>query len=156
MSRITDFYLGTGTDDEGRTFDEVLAFDNTKLERDHTYIQFLFPLPEPSVAQPQSPIATPEDYETIQGNPEMLGRLKHAAGRMRQFYQRTTSWRRVQDHNHLRITRILRCLTLCGLWVQAELFMRERRREFPQGVLTDTTRRYWEEALETEPAWLDE
>lgn len=151
MSRIIDFYNGTGTDDQGRTIYDVLSFNDAQFERTHDYIQWLFPLPESSQAQPSSPVATADDYEALKANPEMLNLLKQAAGLLDRFYRQTMHWRRPRDHNHLRITRILRCLTLCDLWVQAEAFKQARMAEVPN--LSEVTKQFWEDALEYEPPW---
>lgn len=148
MSRIIDFYRGKGTDGSGRTIDEVLRFDNIQMERVHDSIQWLFPLPEPSKAQPQSPVATQEDYEAFKSDPVLLGKLKHAANRMHRFYDETTGWKRQRDHNHRRITRILQCLTLCGLSLEATLFMNHLLRG---SNLPKVTRDYWEDALQYDP-----
>ena len=48
MSRLLDFYRGLKADTEGRSLKEILAWDEDDLEAVHDFIQWLFPLPEPS------------------------------------------------------------------------------------------------------------
>ena len=47
-SALITFYRGSGTDHAGRRIDEILSWDDAALESVHDYIQWLFPLDEPS------------------------------------------------------------------------------------------------------------
>ena len=143
MSKITDFYAG-GLDDSGRTLYDLLDRGDAFWEHDHHFIQWLFPLPERSVAVPTSPIATADDYVKL-SEPRPAMRMIAALGRFLNFLEHTTAWRSPRDHNHLRITRVLRCLTLCGHSHLARTFYRYLREVAPlshQDTLT-----YWENAL---------
>jgi hypothetical protein len=62
-------FLEGKADGSERSIDKVLTFDDTALERNHGLIQWLFPLPEPSRAQPSSPILPPmrsKQFEPVQ------------------------------------------------------------------------------------------
>jgi hypothetical protein len=109
---VVDFLNGSGRDAAGRTLEAVLAFDDATLERHHDFIQWLFPLPEPSRAVPRSPVLTEEDRVAISGSAAALANLAAAAGRMSAFYEATDHWLGSHDHNHLRISRIIRSLRL--------------------------------------------
>src|SRR5262245_5587601 len=61
VSRLLDFYRGEGTDAEGRRLDDILAWRDGRLEAVHDFIQWLFPLPEPSRFNPDAPLLTPHD-----------------------------------------------------------------------------------------------
>lgn len=67
----------------------------------------LFPLPEPSRVHPGCPVVTQEDFDGLAGDPVLGMRMLAALGRYVAFLDRTTQWRQVQDHNHLRITRVM-------------------------------------------------
>lgn len=112
MSAVVDFLSGDGADRAGRTLGQVLAFDDTALERHHDYIQWLFPLTEPSGAVAGSPVLSAEDIEAVRGSPRAQANLERASARMLAFYRDTKHWRVAMDHNHLRITRIIRALRL--------------------------------------------
>ena len=135
---LLNFYLGTGTDHMGRSLEEILRKDDRWLERTHDYIQWLFPLYVGSQFNPNAPLLTDEvraafldaanpDHTVLQKN---FGR---AAQRMLVFYgyfngplnpdqvEPTGEWRNKADnwlcdgnHNYMRITRMLRCMTLLG------------------------------------------
>ena len=106
------FLAGVGRDGRGRLAADVLGFPDRDLEAVHDYIQWLFPLPTRSAAQPHSPILTPTEIAAIKADPRAVDTLKVATERMLRFYQDTSWWLSPHDHNHLRITRILHSLRL--------------------------------------------
>src|ERR1700730_1119137 len=79
--KLKRFFAGCA-DDEGRTFDEILGWDDARLEMVHDYVQWIFPLPERSGANPWAPVLDAEAVAAIRGNAEMLGRLRGAVLRM--------------------------------------------------------------------------
>ena len=153
MSRIINFLIGDESDDVDRLVHDYIDMDDAEWESDHRMIQWAFPLPEPSGAQPGSPIATQDDYNTISIHPVLKGRLLMLLGRYIAFLDRTYNWRRAKDHNHLRITRVLRCLTLSGLGDVAVEF-HGYVTTITQGDIGKETLHYWSEALKRHPAWL--
>jgi hypothetical protein len=112
---ILAFLEGEGPDGRGRTLFDVLGFDDAALEQNHDFIQWLFPLSEPSGAVPDAPVLTPDDIRAIRESIPAQCALAAATDRMEAFYRATRGWLRPHDHNHLRITRIIRSLRLlCG------------------------------------------
>jgi hypothetical protein len=120
---VLEFLEGKGKDSSGRSIDDVLAFDDDALETNHDFIQWLFPLPEPSRAQPSSPILTVQEVTAIRASSAAQENLKNAVRRMTLFYQRNDHWLRAYDHNHLRITRIIRSLALLRSTEAAQAFL---------------------------------
>jgi hypothetical protein len=112
LSAIVDFLTGAGTDAAGRAIFEVLAMDDAALEESHDFIQWLFPLRERSGAQPNVPTLTDADVEAIHGSGFAGATLAAATDRMAIFYMRNGHWLVASDHNHLRITRIIKSLRL--------------------------------------------
>ena len=106
------FLAGVGRDGRGRLSADVLGFSDQELEAVHDYIQWLFPLPTRSAAQPHSPVLTPVEIDAIRADPRAVATLKAATERMLRFYRETRWWLASHDHNHLRITRILHSLRL--------------------------------------------
>jgi hypothetical protein len=163
------FYNGDGRDTQGRTHAEILAWSDAALEAVHDYIQWLFPLPEPSGANPWAPLLTAPVIEAFHHSPEMRGRLRAAWLRMLRFYgfvlaadgsvepganfeARARHWLTPYNHNHLRLTRILRSLHLSGLQAESAALLsalttlyEEDEREGRQRV-TPETFRYWQRA----------
>jgi hypothetical protein len=167
MSRLLDFYRGDGTDTEGRRLGEILAWDDDELEAVHDFVQWLFPLPEPSRFNPDAPLLTAEDIAAFRTEPLLRTNLLQSLGRFLAFLgliqkpdgtvaEGPTFAARVADvwaypnHNWLRITRLLRCLRLLGLedrarslyaWLESQY----RASKYP---IPPDTFRYWTEAIE--------
>lgn len=122
MSEITSFLSGTGTDHRGRKLRDILAFQDDALEATHDYIQWLFPIPEKSAFNAFAPVLTSRDIDELHRNPEALDNLRAAAERMLEFYRNDAHWLTATDHNHLRISRIIRSLRLIVGHDEAERF----------------------------------
>lgn len=178
-NQLISFYTDPngGRDSKGRTLSEILQFPNHQLERHHDYIQWLFPLPEPSSyiwGAPKIDRATAHAFRT---RVELRNRLRESLVCMASFYgfkvvlassstgtqfsiqegsnfQRNSGfWIRSFDHNHLRITRIIRCLRVLGLEVEAEEFYRALvRAAAPKpgrnGGVSPKTLMFWRRAAE--------
>jgi hypothetical protein len=106
------YLAGVGRDSRGRLASDVLAFSDEHLEEAHDFIQWLFPLPTHSAAQPNAPVLTNAEIEAIRADQRATDTLGRATERMLRFYGNTNWWLRWQDHNHLRITRIIHSLRL--------------------------------------------
>lgn len=104
-------FLGDrGHDSRNRSVRDILLLSNDDLERVHDYIQWLFPLPSRSLAQPDAPVLSEREIAAIRNDPACQQHLREAAERMARFYETNRSWLVRNDHNHLRITRIVRSL----------------------------------------------
>jgi hypothetical protein len=138
-NRILDFYGGEGVDDSGRKWSEIVAWPDDELEQVHDFIQWLFPLPERSGANPSAPVLDQSVIQAFRASPELQDRLRTSYWRMLRFYglafeagetprvrraanftSRARNWLSANNHNHLRLTRILRSLQLLGLDSEAK------------------------------------
>lgn len=114
-SPVIRFLLGKGKDSKGRTLEDVLNFDDARLENEHDYIQWLFPLREQSTAVWDAPTLTNSDIAFVSQNEDIRANLVDALIRMGEFFRVNDHWLVPHDHNHLRITRILKSTyTLLG------------------------------------------
>ena len=82
------------------------------LERHHDFIQWLFPLAAPSGANRRAPVLSAEDVAEVHASGMAQIALAAATDRMAVFYLRNGHWLTPYDHNHLRITRIIKSLGL--------------------------------------------
>ncbi|MFC7379088.1 opioid growth factor receptor-related protein [Brevundimonas sp. GCM10030266] len=123
----------------------MLAFNNAALEQNHDYIQWLFPLTEPSGAVPDAPVLTTEEVAAIAHSSIAQIVLAGATDRMASFYRDTDRWLRAEDHNHLRITRIIRSLRLLRGDAAAEGFKAwiMARVEATGAPVNSRSRGYW-------------
>lgn len=126
----------------------MLAFDDDRLERTHDFIQWLFPLPERSGAQPDAPVLTPEDVAVLRVSITAQAVLAAATDRMAAFYRDTDDWLAASDHNHLRITRIIRSLRLLRGAEYADAFRAFvlARVEAAEAPVNGLSLRYWSNA----------
>ena len=143
------FLKGDGRDGEGREIEDVLAFSDNDLEHIHDFVQWLFPLPERSRAQPQSPVLTTDEITAIRASSKAQANLDRATRRMTAFYRQNDHWLRPHDHNHLRITRIIRSLALLHSKKAAQGFLSviEGRVEAAGNPVNSLSREYWLRAL---------
>ena len=140
---IIAFFTGQSTPTP--TLSKILSWDDRTLELRHDFIQILFPLPEASMINFRAPTVTAEVFEAFRANDEqaetMQANLRHACERMMKFYGLNIQWNvepydMVQftpdaaqsnplvptrrwlgpfNHNHMRITRIIRSMRVLGL-----------------------------------------
>src|SRR5215467_5394240 len=85
MSRLLDFYRGQATDSEGRWLHDVWSWDDEELESVHDFIQWLFPLPEPSQFNPDAPLLTPTDVAAFRAEKPLRANLRRSFGRILSF-----------------------------------------------------------------------
>lgn len=169
-SSLLEYYRGSGTDHAGRHLDDVLAWDDDALEQVHDYIQWVFPNVDPSRANSAAPLLTAADVAEFRGDGDLQRRLLDAFERILRFYgyRRSTSpdggvtlepldtwrdhaanWLQPYNHNHLRLTRIMKCLAALGRSADAEALQQTLLAladSHPRAV-SAATKRYWKSAL---------
>src|SRR5690349_17991159 len=84
-SPIIAFYEGSGIDAAGRTIEELWSWDHRRLEMVHDFIQWLFPLTEPSRFNPDAPILTPADIAAFRARPALQDRVRRSLDLMLEF-----------------------------------------------------------------------
>lgn len=62
---ILEFYKENITNQEGLYYSDIIRFTDEQLEDNHCYIQWLFPLIEPSLAVTGSPVLEDDDIEAF-------------------------------------------------------------------------------------------
>ena len=168
-SQVVRFYRGLGTDHRGRTLAEILLWNNDALEEVHDYIQWLFPLDEPSGASRHAPVLTAPDISTFRSDATLKEALRRSLARMLAFYgfelidtdgtpqvapardweDRAAVWLHPANHNYLRLTRIMKSLTLLGLPACAHSLRDVLIAEsglIGRDVIGSTTLQYWKNA----------
>ena len=139
--KLLAFYTGTGSDHQGRTLDDIRNFSRQELEIVHDYIQWLFPLEVPSRFNPMAPCLTPREIAEFRRSPILQEQLIGSLHQMLFFFGFTLSddgdphvakspdhstckkiWLKSGNHNCLRISRMLRSLSILGLRAYSEAF----------------------------------
>jgi len=97
MNNLITFYNGGMVHPDGYTMDGILAENDYWLEVKHTYIQWLFPLKQPSAAVPGSPIISELEVELFRADIKLKSKLTLSFKRMLKFYGFNLA---VDSHNH--------------------------------------------------------
>ena len=164
---VVAFFAG-GRDSEGRTLDEILAWDDLRLEAVHDYIQWLFPTRQPSGVNPFAPLVTGATVRAFADEDGLRDALRRAFDRMLVFYglrrsgdrieldaarfqDRAPTWLSPGNHNHLRLTRIMDSLATLGLIEDARALQRCLLEDVSAGVhgaaVSPRTRDFWRRAI---------
>lgn len=163
---IVDFYSGKATDTSGRSLSEIHAWGYTELETVHDFIQWLFPLPESSQYNPHAPVLDKQQIAKFHADAALRAQLLASLDMMLGFYgferdnmsiirsnsweERSRNWLRPGNHNHLRLTRILKSLSLLGLKGYAHALLEALSDVFSvegSSVISGDTMEYWKRAL---------
>src|SRR5271170_590862 len=97
MSRLVDFYRGLTTDTEGRRLEDILVWPDDDLEEIHDFIQWLFPLPEPSQFNPDAPLLSDKDIAAFKSDPLLQANLMKSFERILAFLGLSLSEEKVVD-----------------------------------------------------------
>jgi Opioid growth factor receptor (OGFr) conserved region len=166
--RIIAFYEGSAPDDRGRFLNEIQQLDDEQVECVHDFIQWLFPLPERSGANPSAPRLDDAAIDAFHSRPPLREALRQSLNRMLAFYgfawsgerivkgpsfPERSDWLRSGNHNHLRLTRMLRSLRLLGeaqaaralLKALSDIYLEEHRTG--RNRVSDLTYRFWSSAI---------
>lgn len=148
-SPIVAFLSGAGPAANGDHLEDVLSFSDREIEARHDFIQWLFPLETRSTAVPSSPVLTLDDVALIQDSEICQSNLIRAAERMMEFFSGNDHWLASFDHNHKRITRIIRSLSILVSQLEAERFYKAIMSRVAQsGAKVDpVSQRYWRDAV---------
>ena len=109
---IVGFLEGKTPDHRGRSLAMLLQQTDHQAEATHDYIQCLFPLDEPSGSVNDAPVLTELDIDEIKESILAQGNLAKSASWFLGFLERNNHWITKYNHNHLRITRVIKSLRL--------------------------------------------
>lgn len=146
----------------GYTRKQLLAWSDADWEREHDFIQWLFPTDQDSLFNPDAPVLDHQTTSAFWADPLLRHRVGQSFDRWLAFcgVDRTESglsfvrprpqvWDR-QNHNWWRVTRVLRSLTILGLTDQAvEFFL---LLESVWSRVDTETWSHWRSAVE--PIWM--
>ena len=117
------FLKGLEPDDKGRSIYDIWNFSDTEIERNHDFIQRLFPLNEQSsLSLNKFYIEDPAIIEQIRIDPTIAKNFITSKNFYLAFLSRNEGWQYRYNHNQLRITRIIKSLLLLVSREEAESF----------------------------------
>lgn len=136
---LIDFFIHNGTDNRGRVLLQIVGQSDEWLESIHDFIQWLFPLSEASGANPNAPLIDVNLVSLFGFNEAARSNMLLGLDRMLSFYGlqrkgtsitkgenwylREDNWFDRPTHNDLRITRMLKSLSILGFGDHAQAFL---------------------------------
>lgn len=117
---ILAFLERRGLDYQHRSLKDVWSFSDNQIEHTHDFIQWVFPTTEPSQNVNGSPVLSAEELELVFYSDMARASVLDSSEWFLNFLTRNKRWTCGRDHNHQRITRMLRSLKLIGENTTAE------------------------------------
>lgn len=167
-SPLLRFYRHQGPDHAGRMLAEIWHWPHALLEAHHDFIQWLFPLDTPSGAHPKAPVLSEDDIGHWQHDPMLRMYLRRSFEKLLDFYgfgitnssghariiaasnaaERQRAWVTPNNHNFLRLTRMMKSLRMLGEAELADalrLALEQVAAQHPE-TIGEGTLGYWREA----------
>lgn len=147
-TRTRAFFKSDDNDtSDNLTLSKVLQFSAVELERKHDFIQMLFPTDQRSAFRPDMPVLNGQQVLALRADPAVTAGLENGLQKMLAFYglringrdvevnpgddQHVEEWLVAGNHHLLRMTRMIRSLSLLGKTNEATAllqFLRQRVR----------------------------
>lgn len=163
---ILEFYQGQPNDKEVK-LEDIWEWDDSTLESRHDFIQWLFPIDSKSQFNASSPPTNLATREEFQKDSRLQKKMCTSFKTMLKFYgfelnrsgnvvkasnfaNRAKNWLNRGNHNHLRISRILRSLSLHGMKTEAREFLDALNVVYQESLdkIGDQTYQYWQSAIQ--------
>lgn len=115
MTDVLNFLEQTSGDHRKRMIMDIWAWHDDEWENEHDFIQWLFPLNEKSMSVPNAPVIREPEVSWIKDSKVAQDSLHRSTERYKEFLTLEKYWKLPNNHNHLRITRVIKSLRmLCG------------------------------------------
>ena len=111
-SQLVAFLEGLGTDSRSRRLVDIWRFDDDEIDTTHDFIQWMFPLSEASGSNFNAPVLLASEIDEIRSSMLCQQNLADSAAWMLSFFKRTELIFQYTNHNHLRVSRIIKSLRL--------------------------------------------
>lgn len=142
-----NFLLGKEADFKGRTIQEIWNFSDIQIERNHDFIQLIFPLNKKSQNVFHGYYLDNEDLiNELKENHEIKENIIKSSFWFLSFLKRNEHWKSKYDHNQLRITRVIECLRLLVGNDEADAFYTSVLALCPNSIINKNTLEFWKNA----------
>ena len=131
---IVKFYKDEGWKDDADCpywFNIIFRWEHFQLEEVHDYIQWYFPTEQMSQYNSHAPVLTPEVVDAFKTNLSIRVKLLNVFDRMMKWYglfgyaPNYSHWMNVDNHNYLRLTRIITSMDALGFEHEAKTLQME-------------------------------
>ena len=145
LSDVLNFLEQTSGDHQKRMITEIWGWSDNAWEEEHDFIQWLFPLNEKSMAVPNAPVIREPEITWIQESEKAQGSLQKSTDRYKEFLASEKYWKLSHNHNHLRITRVIKSLRLLRSDDEANRFKHWIAGELGDHIdkISEKTKQFW-------------
>tara|TARA_X000001036_G_scaffold424365_1_gene449310 strand:- start:867 stop:1307 length:441 start_codon:yes stop_codon:yes gene_type:complete len=142
-----NFLLGIEPDFKGRTIQEIWDFSDIQIERNHDFIQLIFPLNKKSQNVFHGYYLDNEDLiNELKESHQIRENIIKSSSWFLSFLKRNEHWKSKYDHNQLRITRVIECLRLLVGDDEADNFYQSVVGLSLDSIINKTTLEFWKNA----------
>ena len=142
-----NFLLGKEADFKGRTIQEIWGFSDIQIERNHDFIQLVFPLNKKSQNVFHGYYLDNEDLiNELKESHQVRENIIKSSSWFLSFLKRNDHWKSKYDHNQLRITRVIECLRLLVGHDEADNFYQSVVGLSLDSNINKTTLEFWKNA----------
>jgi hypothetical protein len=144
-----DFYCNRATNIDGDSYQDLLKFSDYQLEDSHTAFGWLFPLTEATSLSSKHPVLTKSDVNRLLDDADAMHNFRDAYRAVIRYFN-NPNWVYGQ-HNHLRITRVIRCFRIFGMYWQADAVYKLAKKfyeKYPTEIGTRTLE-FWDRAIKS-------
>ncbi len=142
---LVNYFEETGVDNRNRKICDIWLFSNDELEECHDYIQWVFPLYEKSMYNMNAPLLDRETVNHIKKCHVCQKSFNYSKAMMGKFYSENIHWMSISNHNLLRISRIIKSISI----LQNE----EEAKRFHKLITSNCIKEKFEPSTETLQYW---
>lgn len=145
MSELVSFFRDEIGHPRYGSYEVIISNSDEFWEKTHDFIQWIFPLNESSRFNREAPILDDSSIQQLLESRLAEQKLSLAVDRYKSFLKTHTNWRSGYDHNHLRISRVIKCLRLLSDDQSANAFKYWVASELGDDIdqIHSESRRYW-------------
>ena len=109
---LVHFLEGTYPDHKGRYLSDIWSYSDHEIERTHDFIQWTFPLDEPSNAVWDAPVLIDQEIDEILNSNKAQDNLILSQNWFLRFMKNTDAWLMPKNHNQRRVSRMIKSIRL--------------------------------------------
>jgi hypothetical protein len=152
-----NFFKNKITNENGLKLKDILNYNDKELEDKHNFIQYIFPLKSLSKYNPNAPIIDDEFIKAAKSDKKIRENIVRVYKRMMSFYgfdlktrplrlvdrNEKKHWLKKNDHNYLRLSRIINFLFLVRMEILGYILFKELSKLRETGEIDDKTFKIW-------------
>lgn len=168
LLNIHKFYSEQRPDNDGYFFSDILLFNKAQFEMNHHFMQWLFPIETFSLYNLTGPVLSKTEVKELKENPVITENMLQALEFVCDMYGLEIKeknglqiipktnfdgyWLTKNNHNHLRLTRIIKSLCYAGHDQYAKALcdcLLDIKEKYPD-VISEKTVECWKKAIPNE------